>query len=247
VIFDSFFKSINFDVKKLKKYRKIFVLVSGGIDSTLLAHYIYSHFPNKVFFINCFNPYEQSITLKYFSSKANYMQLSPDSEINYSDILEKAFLNLNKAFGLVQNGKYSKKVFGCCYYIKHKAFLHNKMFRDFKSVVVSGIKAGDGKQRRSFLSGLRKRDTFIHRHCKQRHNINYIYPFRDYFKSDLPSYVLNKLQKFYPKLEHSACKICPVVILFKLIKSSNYAASKAYYDKLVKCGKIIPIGGVNYN
>jgi 3'-phosphoadenosine 5'-phosphosulfate sulfotransferase (PAPS reductase)/FAD synthetase len=205
--------------KKLKQFKKIFVLVSGGIDSTYLYDKIKEIFPKKTYPVNCFNPYEQSETLDKIAKDPNYIQITPGKDINYKKLLKKAFLNLPKAYELKRRGRYAKKVFGCCYYIKHKAFLKDPLFQEDKTVVISGIKAGDGTQRALWLSDLRegKRDlgtgeknnyyylkegkakpTFFHKHKSGQ---LYCYPFRDYTKRELPNKIIKRLREKYPNLD----------------------------------------------
>ena len=153
-LINNFFFNIGFDINLLKDFKKIYVLVSGGFDSTLLFEYIELFFPETTYAVNCFNPYEQSKTLDYFKKLPNFIQIKPDKKYNYKQILIDAFMQLPMAFEKYKKREYYKKLFGCCYFIKHKAFLKDKMFKEDGSVVISGIKWGDGRQRRIFLSQL---------------------------------------------------------------------------------------------
>ncbi len=224
----------------LKRFKKIFVLISGGIDSTYLYEIIKKWHGNRVYPVNCYNPYENSDTLKQIKNlDPNFIQIFPSKNLNYKKILREAFLNLPKALELKKQGKYHKKIFGCCYYIKHKAFLSHPMFKEEGTVVVSGIKRGDGKQRRIFLSQLRngtfktlpeKKPTFF---LKHRTGQLYFYPFRDYNFKELPKITMNRLRKKYPNLKHSGCKICPVLLLFnEKSDMSRYEKSKKYAQNL---------------
>jgi len=183
-----FFSSINFDINLLENFQKIFVLVSGGIDSTLLYEYIFYHYPEKTYPVNAFNPYEVSDTLKVLRKKPRYIEIKTSGEYNYAEVLKNAFLKIPEARKQLRTGNYGKKIFGCCYIIKHKAFLRDNLFKQDGTVIISGIKAGDGTQRRLWLHRLREGGKqglhvpktqvgFFHKHDGGQ---LYCYPFRDY-------------------------------------------------------------------
>jgi hypothetical protein len=224
----------------LKNFDKIFVLVSGGIDSTYLYEKLKKGYGNKVYPVNCFNPYETSPTLSKISEDSNFIQIKPKEKYNYGEIIKEAFLKLPEARELKKQGKYSKKIFPCCYYIKHKAFLNDKQFQEDNTVVISGIKRGDGTQRRIWLTQLSQgrepcnqsegKPTFFHKH---KGGQLYYYPFRDYKWRELPDICIRRLRKKYPNLQHSGCQICPVLVLFNLTdEKERYIKSIEYANKL---------------
>lgn len=206
---------------KFTEFNKIYVLVSGGIDSTYLYEHFKKRYGAKVYPLNCFNPYEQSKTLTQISKDPNFIQIKPKEKYKYGDILKASFMNIPHAFNLKKQGKYHKKIFPCCYYIKHKAFMNDPLFQEENTVVISGIKRGDGTQRRIWLTQLSQgrepcnqscgSPTFFHRHKKGQ---LYCYPFRDYVYRELPLTILKRLRSKYPHLDHSGCAICPVLVLF---------------------------------
>lgn len=253
-VLDHFFESIHFDIELLKKFEKIYVLVSGGHDSTLLAEWISHHYPKTTYFVNCYNPYETSPTLTDFESKG-LIVVKPDQQYDYSQILKDAFCKLNDAAILREKGDYGKHVFGCCSIIKHKAFMTDDLFKEKGSVVISGIKGGDGMQRRFFLSGLRyaksttnnmvvpPEPSFFYKH---KGGQLYCYPLRDYMKADFSSNLMKEIKKLHPKLQHSGCAICPVIVLFgdriKKDKSGliRFNRSIKYLQQLIKKGEFKP-------
>ena len=210
-MYDEFFKSINFDITIVKDYEIIYVLVSGGFDSTLLYEYFKSVYPDKVVPVNCFNPYELSNTLDDIKKDPKYLEVKPSSSIDYKSILHDSFMRLNQAAKLRRDKKYHKKVFPCCKYIKHKAFFNSKLFKNPKSCVISGIRSGEGSQRRAWLSIIRNQNKWIHQHVGGQ---IYVYPFRDYLKHSLPEYIKDELRKTYPNVRSSGCAVCPVITLF---------------------------------
>lgn len=239
---------------RLEQFYKIFVLVSGGIDSTYLYEKLKKFYKEKVYPVNCFNPYEQSETLNQIKKDPNFIEIKPDEHYNYGEILRNAFLKLPKAYELKKKGKYHKHIFECCYYIKHKAFLENLLFKQSNVIVISGIKAGNGQRRFKFLAQLRKgskyisqsktpnnyyfltegleKSTFFHKH---KGGQIYAYPYRDYYFKELPDICIRRLKKIYPTLKHSGCYVCPVLVLFNVWKGENkerYTRSVKYAHKL---------------
>ena len=212
-----------------KDYDKIFVLVSGGIDSTYLYELFKKEYGNKIYPVNCYNPYETNNTLTQISKDPNYIQIKPAKQYHYGEILKESFLKLPEARQLRQDKKYHKKIFPCCYYIKHKSFLNDPQFKEPHTVVISGIKRGDGQQRFFWLYKLFKQDTFLHEH---KGGQLYCYPFRDYNYRELPDIIIKRLRKKYPTLDHSGCKICPVLVLFNLKYEERFKASYEYAHKL---------------
>lgn len=245
----------------LKNFDKIFVLVSGGIDSTYLYEKLKKSYGEKIYPVNCFNPFETSKTLNLISKDPNFISIKPDEKYNYGKILKESFLKLPEARELRNakpKSKYHKKIFPCCYHIKHKAFLDDPLFQEPNTIVISGIKRGDGKHRRIWLTqmangtnsnnihatafGIRKfkrytkkialdgKPTFFHRHNRGQ---LYCYPYRDYKWRELPDICIRRLRKKYPELNHSGCSICPVLVLFDLKnEGERYIQSIKYASKL---------------
>ncbi len=241
-VFDYYFKDIGFDIELLESYKKVYVLVSGGFDSTLLAEWISYHYPDKTYFVNCFNPYESSDVLDYYSKKDNFISIRPKKgdSLNYGSILREAFMKLPEARKLRAEKKYHKKIFPCCYHIKHKHFYSSKIFKVEGSVIISGIKRGDGSQRRIWLLQMSRgtnprnqsngESTFFHRHTRGE---LYCYPFRDHTTRELDEEIKELLWDKFPTLEHSGCKICPVLVLFNLKREGErYECSMDYAKKL---------------
>lgn len=242
MIFDTYFENINFDINCLDEFKKIYVLVSGGFDSTLLAEWISFHYPKKTYFVNCFNPYENSEVLEYYRRQTNFVEIRANKadNLNYGTILKEAFMKLPEAIELRANKKYHKKIFPCCYHIKHKHFYKAKVFKEAGSVIISGIKRGDGSQRRIWTLQMSRgtnpcnqsegKPTFFHRH---KNGILYCYPFRDHTTRELDEEIKDFLWDKFPTLEHSGCQICPVLVLFNLRREGKrYEKSLDYAKRL---------------
>lgn len=231
-----------FDFKELNRFDKIFVLVSGGVDSTYLFEVIKQECKiEKVWAVNCYNPFETNECLKEIAKYERYIQIKPEESIDYKDILKSSFRLIPKAIEAKKNKKYTKSIFPCCKLIKHNAFKKHPMFKAPNTVVISGIKPTDGQQRRLWLHYLRtgkkttkeakpiNAPTFYYRHADGQ---LYCYPYRDYNidkkietlkGSDFPKHVMDILKEKYPNLRHSGCMFCPVLVVFadKIRKSKK--------------------------
>lgn len=225
----------------LKDFDKIYVFVSGGIDSTYLYEKLKRFYKDKVYPLNCYNPFETNKTLLQIKENdKNFIQLKVRNlKYPYKHYIFEAFKRLPFAIErLVKTGLYDKKTnFSCCYYLKHKVLFQAKKFAKGNVVFINGIKAGDGKQRRVFLSQLRngsfksiKESTFFLKHKKT--NMLYAYPFRDYTFKNFPKIVITNLKKKYPFLTHSGCYFCPVLVMFEIKESKNYKSSLLLAEKL---------------
>ena len=226
----------SFDFKELNQFNKIYVLVSGGFDSTYLYELIKNIYPEKTIPVNCFNPYEFNKTLKKIKKNdSKYISIEPE---NYKDVIKESFLKLPEAFKLKELKKYHKKIFRCCYILKHKKFLKDIQFKEKDTVIISGIKRGDGTQRRIWLTQLSQgrepcnqsngKSTFYHKHKTGQ---LYCYPFRDYTKRQLSDNIKDKLYLKYPFLEHSGCVLCPVLVLFNLVSEGDRYHKSIQYAK----------------
>lgn len=257
----------NFNFAELNRFDKIFVLVSGGIDSTYLFEIIKQECNiEKVYAVNCYNPYESNQTLKEIKKYERYIEVKPESDISYYDILKDSFRQIPKAIEAKKTKKYTKGIFPCCKHIKHNAFKKHPLFKEPNTVVISGIKPNDGKQRALWLYFLRTtkkttpnayditEPTFYYKHKEGQ---LYCYPFRDYNLdkkieplkgTDFPSEVMEWLYAKYPNLNHSGCYLCPVLVVFKdkMLKGKRIndidreriRKSEEFYEKLKKEEKV---------
>jgi hypothetical protein len=215
-------------MEECDKFKKIYVLVSGGFDSTWLYETLKAMYDDKVYPVNCYNPYEWNDTLKQIEANdPNFIKVMPK---DYKDVIKKSFLKLPAAYKAKEEKRYTKSIFPCCRVLKHKQFKKDSRFLEEDTVIVSGIKFGDGKHRRIWLSRLKKRDTYFHRH-KTGHL--YFYPFRDWYKRELDDWMLDELYKKYPNISHSGCVLCPILVLFNIVgEGDRYEKSLNYAEKL---------------
>ena len=71
---------------------------------------------------------------------------------------------------------------------------------------------------------------FFHKHKSGQ---LYCYPFRDYKWRELPEICIRRLRKEYPKIAHSGCYKCPILVLFDIKdEKERYKASLEYASQL---------------
>jgi hypothetical protein len=268
--FDDYFKTINFDAKVLDRYDFLYVLVSGGFDSTLLYEFVKYHYPDNTIPVNCWNPYENSKTLQQITKDPKFTSVRPKKgSFKYGKTLKESFLKLPEAYvrQIDKNSPpYHKKFFPCCYHIKHKDFDRLPQFKESGSVVISGIKRGDGMQRRIWLTQMSRgtnprnlhatkwkvkkykretrriplngKPTFFH---EQKNGIFKCYPYRDHVQRELSMEIQNILWYKYPHLDTSGCQVCPILILFNLVGEKDRFKKSANYANNLGVNRCQPI------
>lgn len=235
----------NFEYKELNEKDIIFVEHSGGFDSTYNLIQVLKHCDNeKVFAINSLNPLEINDCVRFFKKlmRSNYIYLKRTSKKKVSEIMQDAFLNIQKGIDLRKDKKktYYKKIFDCCRILKHQAAINNPLLKLPNSVIVSGQKRADSQQRFYFLSQIANGKIFIGTsktinnynlidkqikwdklnklyptfYHKHKTGLLKVYPFRDTKDRDLPEKIVNEIRKIC-KINHSGCRICPVLVLFE--------------------------------
>ena len=158
--------------------------------------------------------------------------------------IKKAFLNIPKAREILKKtpDKYSKKIFPCCYYLKHKIFYdwikaNRSKHVNGKSVFISSIRSGESLYRMRFLLKLKKAKT--HFWLIKRLNVWYYYPLRDIGVAEVRKHLLQG--KSFMETKHSGCKICPILVLFNIeSEGERYERSLRVYNNFVRRGLIKP-------
>jgi len=110
--------------QEIKGYKQIYLSVSGGMDSTYSALQFYERgIPITLIHNNTMNRMKSSAnTLKKLVEFTNYPYIETKPTVKFKDIIKESFLAIQNAKDLKESGKYSKKVFACCYHLKHKPF-----------------------------------------------------------------------------------------------------------------------------
>lgn len=214
---------------------KKIILVSGGIESTYIALEFFNRNIRCSYLHNdtglVMESSKKSLNWLYEKTKHNvddfYITHAQDYLKNETvlDVIKYAFESIDKP---TKSGFYDRSIMKCCRKLKKNPcvkFIKKNNLQE--SVLISGIARYEGRQRRMFLSQLKKRNTYLHFHTSK--NILYAYPFRDFGKK--PS---------IPGIKPSGCKICPVLVRFNMIEQEpiRYAKSKKYYLKIIKKANI---------
>jgi len=221
------------EIRKLNKFDKIYLLVSGGRDSTFtflnlweLRNWIKR--PVILLHTNTGNRMKEAEqTLALYPEQ---MKIDENSKKSWKrvDLEARKYLpkkpmqiiidslkKLDEAKTLLEEGKYSKKVFPCCYWLKKKPFEKWLQLDDHSNdVFILSIKPGDSNQRGFFLNKLRKEKT--HFWFNRRHRTWRYYPLRDCKQETVNSFLA--INKLFWNTEHSGCRICPIIALFDLDK-----------------------------
>lgn len=238
------------EFRTLNKFKRIYILVSGGLDSTytvlnmwelrfwIKKPVILLHTDTRLQLaqsveilreledFTAFNWDFEILSRNFIQENVKVLQQNrrsvpkeKDLEPSMSIVID-SLHRLNQAKKLVKEGKYSKKVFPCCYWLKHKPFYFwLRKENHSRDVFVSSIRGGESQQRQLWLSRLRKYKTKFHFHIKTQ--VWYYYPLRDLKERDVFDYFINVADKRFLKTSKSACKVCPIVYLFGLNKDSE--------------------------
>jgi 3'-phosphoadenosine 5'-phosphosulfate sulfotransferase (PAPS reductase)/FAD synthetase len=200
--------------------KKIFVLVSGGRDSTAmtlaLADYVYQYQSdyeiNLLFGDTHLNRKVGRDTVARLAEETDFPLIVAkyQGENRVIDVLRGSFEMIPKAIERHKfhntGAKSYKTLFPCCDLLKKrpmKDFL--KTLEKDSTIQLLGIKAGDNAiHRRYRLRQLRDADTFYR---KQRNGFLYYYPLRDCQEADIEKV----LQEFgFQDTQSSGCSVCPI-------------------------------------
>jgi 3'-phosphoadenosine 5'-phosphosulfate sulfotransferase (PAPS reductase)/FAD synthetase len=215
------------NLRILNRFNRIYVLVSGGKDST---YTVIKLLKNSFLIKSPIILLHNNTTLQKNSAKTILRifqgQIEDQYSIFYEEILvtdyidkdttkivsESAINEMPKAIKLLEAGKYRKNVFSCCYWLKEKPFEKWLQLEDHsKDLFVLSIKPGDSSQRGLFLARIRKQKTFFW--FNRRRRVMYWYPLRD-TKQKTVDQVLLQDKLFWQTRKSGCIGGCPVIKLF---------------------------------
>jgi 3'-phosphoadenosine 5'-phosphosulfate sulfotransferase (PAPS reductase)/FAD synthetase len=210
----------------MNKFQRIYILVTGGKDSTyvaLMLHALRFWIKKPVYLLwgDTGNSMAQNRKImEGLSEKTGWELIVIKNTLKHSPmkLVINSMKRLPDAKELLNEGKYSKKVFPCCYWLKEKPFMEWLKKEDHsKDVFVVGIKLGDGWQRRRFLLDMiEAEEKFRFNRMKK---VWYYYPLRDTVTHDVEK-VLTKEKDFW-NTPHSGCRVCPILALFNIEKEGE--------------------------
>lgn len=143
---------------------------------------------------------------------------------NIWDIMKRSFQRIPKVLEDIKKKRYDRKEFECCTKLKKNPgdnFFH--LQQNF--VVIDSSCPYESNRRGYYAYEIRKKNTFL-RYLKKR-KFWKAYPWRDILseKQFLP--YLNFTKKYIPKIKHSGCVICPILIVFRIYNDRYYKSLKA--------------------
>lgn len=225
--------------------------MSGGLDSTYTVLNLYSlkfWLRKPVILLHCDTRNQTKTSLatleklkEYITPEWSFTKYKPTFSGDHKRhrkttsplfwIIE-SLKRLDKAKKLLEEGRYTKSVFPCCYRLKHKPFDSWIKKGDFKgSIFVSSIRGGESKQRQLFLARLRKQNTKFYYHKTKE--LAYYYPLRDINKDTIKNYFKNHAPAQFLNIRHSSCRICPIIALFDLkYEGENYWRTMRVVNRL---------------
>lgn len=128
------------------------------------------------------------------------------------EIVKDSYKYIPKAEQLLLKGTYSKKVFPCCWYLKHKPFEKYAKSMPIDTLFTKSIRGGEGRQRQMTLGKMRKENRWFN--FDKRTQRWFFYPLRDTKFKEIQTYLLN--HNIFWNTKHSGCKACPVLKLFNM-------------------------------
>lgn len=219
-------------IEEIKSFETIYCLVSGGYHSTTSGLLLKDHgFENVILLHNkTYLETKSSIeAMKKLQEITNYEYIETKPNLKGESVLEilkRSFQKIPDVKIDIEKGHYDRTKFECCKKLKKGP--RKKFYNQFdkeKIVIISSICPFEGGDRARWLYDLRKKNTFIRLHKKQG-NVFHAYPFRDSFSKSI--FLPYLKAKGFDNIKHSACKFCPIVIVFCNYKAINYYDSSQF-------------------
>ncbi|MEE9409355.1 MAG: hypothetical protein V3V41_00320, partial [Candidatus Heimdallarchaeota archaeon] len=192
------------DIRKLNKFKRVYVLASGGKDSTFTALNLWQ-LRNWIktdvilFFEDTGNNTKEArATIKQLGEETFQLQFLTSKDYISKKPLKlviESFSRIPQAKQLLLEGKYSKKVFPCCYALKEGPFLQWLKKDDHnEDCFILSIGISDAWWRRKWLLNLRRQQKRFHFNSQKQ--VWYYYPLRDIRKSVIKTF-LSKEKLFW--------------------------------------------------
>jgi 3'-phosphoadenosine 5'-phosphosulfate sulfotransferase (PAPS reductase)/FAD synthetase len=167
--------------QEMDNFEQIGILVSGGIDSSYIAlKFMERYSSDKLLFIHNntglrLKEAKESLgELRAKNIRIPFLQTNPPK--NLKEILVDSFQAIDRALSDKEKGRYNRKVFDCCYYLKKKPT--NLIYRLFPNLlIISGITPLEAMRRAYWLKQLRQKGTYLRYKKKFKHWFGY--PLRD--------------------------------------------------------------------
>ncbi len=204
-------------------FTRVYAWVSGGKDSTAMALSLFEQqdqIEGEIILIHNntglrMQSAEDTLTKLRKKTKFQFIELKAEYP-RKTDLLKDSFKALPKAQEAKDQGRYDRRVFPCCYELKHKPgkeFIKSIPKRERERYVfLSGITQYESRRRGWFLNRITKENTYHIWNTKM--HAFYGYPFRNLHSLKDVEWFL--ASHGFHETEHSGCVICPVLLLFEL-------------------------------
>lgn len=162
--------------------------------------------------------------------KTGFPLITIEPRVNVKAVLLKSFAALDKAYSDKNQGKYNREVFNCCFELKKNP--SKKYYKTLKNneIVISSIAPSESNRRRMFLGKIRNQNKWYIKHSKYR--VFFAYPLRDSRTKNDKDIRKRYIEKVLGiEVKGSGCRICPIVLLFKMWDKDpqTYAKSKRFF------------------
>src|SRR4030042_1783736 len=117
-----------------------------------------------------------------------YLENTQYANKNAAFILKESFTRIPQAEKLLEEGKYSKKIFSCCNYLKHRGLHAFAKTTSKNALFTSSIRGGESKNRQLWLAALRLEHSYFNFDIKLNRTV--FYPLRDTNEGEVNSFLL---------------------------------------------------------
>jgi hypothetical protein len=172
--------------EEISSFNRIIILVSGGVDSTIIVHEFHKRKINvELLWNNTMRsmPGSRDILAKIFRFTGYRFHIVYPHH-NQKEISRKTHDKVDELYSIfLKTGNwnhYRRNDIPCCYYLKKAPA--KKWYKDnvdcYETIIVTGIAGYEGHRRQQRLGELRKKGTFLG--FLKTYNNWFGYPFRDY-------------------------------------------------------------------
>lgn len=227
-------------IDEISRFETIYCHKSGGVHTSAMAYLLFDYGFRNVSLIHnqtyleypeCLNIIQKII----YDTDYSYNVIPPNLRgKRMSELMRKSFLVIPEVQKGLENGTIRsdnvRDYIPCCRYLKETSSRkwYTKNIDKKTSVVLMGICPYENKNRKRWLTELRRKDTFLRLH-KTHGNVWHGYPFRDaYNEYPFYKYLINK--GINPL--HSGCQICPIRIIFNMTNEGD--KSILYYKNVLE-------------
>lgn len=226
--------------EEIEPFKRIIVLVSGGVDSTIIVNEFYQKgIEIELLWNNTWRSMPQARDslakiFRFTGYRFNIVYPHHDPKM----ITQLTRDKVNELFDIFYEtgnwNHYRRNDLPCCYYLKKAPAKkwYKENIDSYDTIIITGIAGYEGQTRQQRLGELRKEGKFVD--FLKSYNNYFGYPMRDYKSRNydrpfLEAYVRTTQ---YPETRDSGCFTCPVPVMFehKMIEKD--------LERLERCKKV---------